>query len=648
MNFKQFSDIINNKFVAMSNQPLFITNVPKEQLWATYQSAYTSGSNPIFRERRVHDCNTCYSFIKRLGAVVSITNNQLDTIWNVEGLEAPYAAVALAMHNLVSTSAISSIFLSDEKLAGSEFNIEENEAENIKWDHFYADISAFHSNSVAADRGEIETTITLFNRALTEFSVSTLETAIDLCDTIYRGTEFKPTVVKFLEAKRAFDGPLFIWQNYNKYPARIRNSAIGTLLIDIESGVELNEAVRKYEAVVAPSNYKRTTAVVTEGMKQQALATIAELGIEPSLARRHAILEDISINNVLFADRSAKSVMKEGLDNLLKTSKPVKAPTGATEITIEQFLTSVMPNSSVIEALVENKHTGNFVSLVAPTNPDSPNILKWDNNFTWSYNGEVTDSMKQNVKAAGGKVDGILRFSIQWNEGKFDQSNDLDAHCRTPTTHIYYASKSDGCGGQLDVDIQRPGNSTAVENITWNRLSTMKDGTYIFYVNNYSGANSKGFRAEVEYNGQLFEYTYNQSIRADVVVAEVTLHNGEFTIVHKLPCSTSSKDVWGTATQQYQRVSTIMLSPNFWDEQKIGNKHYFFMLDGCKNPSDVRGFYNEFLSDDLTKHRKVFEMISSLMKCEPSDSQLSGLGFSSTVPNTLSVKCDGRPYTITF
>lgn len=648
MNFKQFADIINQKFVAMSNQPLFITNVAKEQLWATYQSAYSAESNPFFRERRVHECNTCYAFIKRLGAVVSINNNQLDTIWNVEGLEAPYDAVALAMHNLVSSSAISSVFLSNEKLAGREFNIEENEAGNIKWDHFYADISQFYSNSVASDRGEIETTISLFNRALTEFSISTLETAIDLCDTIYRGAEFKPTVVKFLEAKRAFDGPMFIWQNYNKYPARIRNSAIGTLLIDIEAGVELDEAVRKYEAVVAPSNYKRTTAVVTEGMKRQALATIAELGIEPSLARRHATLEDISINNVLFADRSAKSVMKGGLDNLLSTTKSVKAPTEATEITIEQFLTSVMPNTTIIEALVENKHIGNFVSLVAPTNPESPNILKWSNNFTWSYNGEVTDSMKQKVKAAGGKVDGVLRFSIQWNEDKFDQSNDLDAHCQTPTTEIYYGRKTDGYGGQLDVDIQRPENSTAVENITWDNLSTMKDGIYTFFVRNYAGANSRGFRAEIEFNGQLFEYSYNQSVIRGVEVAEVTLHNGEFTIVHKLPCSASSKNVWGTATQQYQRVSTIMLSPNFWDEQTIGNKHYFFMLDGCKNPSDVRGFYNEFLSDDLTKHRKVFEMISGLMKCEPSDSQLSGVGFSSTQRNALSIKADGRPYTITF
>ena len=72
------------------------------------------------------------------------------------------------------------------------------------------------------------------------------------------------------------------------------------------------------------------------------------------------------------------------------------------------------------------------------------------------------------------------------------------------------------------------------------------------------------------------------------------------------------------------------------------------MLEGCKNPSAVRGFYNEFLSDDLTKHRKVFEMLSEAMKCEPSDEQLSGLGFSSTIRNNVQVKVDGRPYNIIF
>lgn len=68
--------------------------------------------------------------------------------------------------------------------------------------------------------------------------------------------------------------------------------------------------------------------------------------------------------------------------------------------------------------------------------------------------------MKQNVKAAGGNVDGVLRFSIQWNERGKDNS-DLDAHCIEPTKNeIYFGNcrkpEMSKLGGQLDIDITQP------------------------------------------------------------------------------------------------------------------------------------------------------------------------------------------------
>lgn len=32
-----------------------------------------------------------------------------------------------------------------------------------------------------------------------------------------------------------------------------------------------------------------------------------------------------------------------------------------------------------------------------------------------------------------------------------------------------------------------------------------------------------------------------------------------------------------------------MLSPNYWDDQSIGNKHYFFMLEGCRSSEKLEG-----------------------------------------------------------
>ena len=109
-----------------------------------------------------------------------------------------------------------------------------------------------------------------------------------------------------------------------------------------------------------------------------------------------------------------------------------------------------------------------------------------------------------------------------WADGDGDNS-DLDAHCNEPSGHIYFGSRRGfSSGGNLDVDITQPNGKLAVENITWPILSKMPNGNYEFNINQYAGRGSKGFKAEIEFNGEVYQYEYLNPARGTIKVATVT------------------------------------------------------------------------------------------------------------------------------
>ena len=65
-------------------------------------------------------------------------------------------------------------------------------------------------------------------------------------------------------------------------------------------------------------------------------------------------------------------------------------------------------------------------------------------------------------------------------------------------------------------------------------------------------------------------------------------------------------------------------------------------IKGCVNPETPSAWYNEYLNSDLyPNHRKVMEAMGFTAHVEPTEDQLSGIGFSSTVRNDLIVKVKG-------
>ncbi|AEW47092.1 hypothetical protein BCP78_0085 [Bacillus phage BCP78] len=668
MEFKQFKKELKKNFKGLVQEVdhLFEVEVDKDVMWDLYLDSFPEGTNQVFRERREYDCSACRNFIRNMGNVVVIKDNKVHTIWDFQVESTTFQPVLDALSRFIKGHAVTDVWVNKFKKIGTDSNLEQVGAQIYDWQHLHVDLPDKFVNrssrSEAEIRGGLRDVRNVFKRSLDEISEESIVTVLDLIaqNSLYKGAEWQKVLTQFLAFKQAYDvlepsaRENWAWEQSVRIGSaigKIRNHSIGTLLVNISEGMDLDTAVKKYEVIVAPANYKRPKAIFTKKMLEEAQKTIQELGLMDELGRRYARLEDITVNNVLFsnkfaAKRMAGNVFEEMMNEVAVNPKKFAR---VEEISIEAFLANVLPTAQELELYLENKHASNMVSLIAPEHNTGNTLFKWNNAFSWAYSGNITDSsMKENVKSAGGKVDGVLRFSIQWNDEEYD-GNDLDAHCFEPNgNRIYFGSKvSRFTGGKLDVDIIHPTQGTpAVENITWASKARMQPGKYRFVVNNYNNRGGRtGFKAEVEFDGQVFAFEYTQPLRdgENVEVAEVYFDGTNFTITEKLPSSLSSKDVWGLKTNQFIPVSVAMFSPNYWDEQQgIGHKHYFFMLKDCVNPENPNGFYNEFLKADLLPHKRVFEALGSKMAVKQVEDQLSGVGFSSTKRNEVLIKVKGQ------
>lgn len=635
---------------------LFLTNVDRDAMWETYLNSFEEGT-----ERQEHNCSCCRQFIKNYGNVVAIINGVPVSIWNFEADE-QFAKTVSDMNTFVLSQPIRDVFFSESKKCGTDSNRETKEdGQVIIWNHFFLDMPKEYvhsgSKSVESVMSDFRANKDVFKRSLEEIPVSTVETVLELIaqNSLYRGEEFKNILDAFLVHAKQYatlenDKDVYAWQfstQSSNTVAKIRNSAIGTLLVDISEGKELDYAVSAFEKMVAPTNYKRPNAIVTPSMVAAAETRITELGLVDSLGRRFATPEDVSVNDLLFVNRDTAKSISGGVFEDLKEEAVVnpKQFSKTEEVSIDTFLNELLPTAKGLEILFENSQASNLVSLIAPSNAEAPTLFKWDNPFSWCYANALTDSIKEKVKAAGGRVEGELRISLSW----FNY-DDLDLHVIQPNgTKIWFSSPRDHqSGGHLDVDMNAGGRSSrsAVENIIFVNPATMQEGTYRVMVHNYCKRENvdEGFTIETECRGEIASFGYDRPVRNQESVSILEFHYAKATgVTYTGEAKTSypTMEKWGLSTNKFHKVSMVMNSPNYWNNE-TGNKHTFFILEGAKSDESPRGFFNEFLKEELLIDKRVFEVLGGKLKVEPSEKQVSGLGFSSTQRNSVICRIEGN------
>ena len=567
MDFKDFNSLLQKHVAKMMEEQdfLFMLDVNKDELWDTYLNSYPEGTNEIYRERRYNDCNCCKQFIRAFGNVVFIKNNKLVSIWDFTTGEDTYQPVIDALSALVHSKKIKDVFVTKEV----KFGIEKNFEELITWYHFFIQLPkkfvTVSEDSVPTVMAEFRDIRNVFERSLKEISQEAIEIILDLIPqkSLYKGDEWKDMLDSFLLMHKEYhklpdeEKDLYCWSKavqIGSVLGKIRNRVIGTLLVDVSNNMDLNEAVMKYGKKTDPINYQHPKTLYSKKICKEAKKTFTELGLMPSIERRFATIKDININNILFANKEVQKQMAGDVFDTMSqeaVSANAKKFDKIEEIGIEKFVKDIIPRVSSIEVLLENRHAPNLMSVIAPKYKDCNALMKWDNSYTWVYKGNITDSMmKERVKMAGGKIDGILRYSIQWNECN-DNNNDFDAHCIEPDKNlISFPVKTivQPSSGMLDVDIINPNGKVAVENITWTDIRKMQEGIYTFLVHNYTHRGGRsGFSAEIEYNGEIYSYSYRKDIRqkGKIIVAKIKFsrENGiEF--IESLDSTTSSKKLW--------------------------------------------------------------------------------------------------------
>lgn len=695
------NDKLQIQFNKMCNTgKLFRVNLTGDYLWELYINSFSIKDNPKFRDpsSSTHNCNLCNNFIRRYGNITAIDENgKLMSIFDID-IDNEFTNSFKILTKAIKLATIKDVFFETynelnslpyesctknqdvyklgiiknvkryTKEEADKFGvIKPNEIRtfyhlNLNLPKQFVDNSG---KSIESINAFYKDKYSVFKRTMEEISLDTLNLVKDLINqgSLLDGTAHLHSIEEIRILKQMYDGnnynDLWLWKtsySIEERTAKFKNTLIGVLCTELTEGMELNKACENWNKRVDPANYMKAIAPITNRQIQEAKKFVEENGYVESFNRRLATIDDIKVSEILHSNVDNDNIKSISIfDNVKSISTQHKRNEfkNVEEVSIDKFMIDILPTCTSIEAYFENRMINNLVTLTTSNSDNSKPIFKWNNNYSWTYNGNLAGKslIKTAVKNRGGNTNGILNVRLAFP----NTIADYDLHMIEPNgNHIYYNTlrsvhKSSGI---LDLDAQgRDGHQTPenrVENITYSDINSMPIGNYTVIVYDYS--NHKlfaDFIIEIETLNDITILKFNgNGNKKQIAVANISLNSdGVFTIIpgneiNVLESNTISKKVYGIDTNNFHKVNLICLSPNHWDKP-IGNKHYFFMLNNCKADNDIRSFHNENLIPELLNHRKVMEVLGVTNMIKPNGKQLSGLGFNSTIKDELIVKIQG-------
>lgn len=382
--------------------------------------------------QQTYNCRACRHFVERYGGLVVIKEDgQLESVvWNADVPDFFKEAVK-AVKNVVESNGVNGVFITKDRVLGQPLTGD--------WSHMSLKIpdSMLTTNRLKTPtqlEAEKSEEFKMLIEAIKMYSLDVVEQAVVLleADALYRSEKclgvakwFRDLLIDIekVNNKQCFRTNL-IWRAVGNAPVgfcHIRSGMIGTLLDDIASGLDITSVQKRFADKMHPLKYQRPQAAPKVGNIMQAEKIVKELGIEKSLQRRFARLDEIPTIWKPVEKEIMKNDNSSVFGHLLpkeNTRKPMELP--AVKMTWVKFLDTVLQNAETIEYYVTSKRE-NYVAVLTSLYEDAPPILQWDkeekrNPFSsYVYNGGSVCT-RWGLRPGFCKVTGICYKPSMWTE----------------------------------------------------------------------------------------------------------------------------------------------------------------------------------------------------------------------------------------
>jgi hypothetical protein len=329
-------------------------------------------------ESQHYNCRCCQGFIEKYGGLVTATDGGIVTpvVWP-DCVPAFFQDSVSTIRSILLRSKVTGPFVSSQETLG--IAVSKN-----GWTHLHAPNPQRWQHAVKTDtqrEAELQEDFRLMYRTIQEYEIQHCKDAVNILRSEqFPGYEKSVKIAEwFLDLIQTCKGRrILLWAKVVTAPAgfcHLKNEMLGTLLDDLKTGKGFEACRRAWSKKMNPLQYQRPQAPPSEGQIDRAEKLVEQLGIQRSLLRRFAKIEDVQ--SIFWQAKATEPPAQAGVFAQLRAQTPsrvVELP--PQNMTWAKFERDILPNMRQLE--VDCPRRGEYTALVTAEDATAPPILQWD------------------------------------------------------------------------------------------------------------------------------------------------------------------------------------------------------------------------------------------------------------------------------